>query len=464
MQASSQNFEVRQQELLRLSGAMLVEMMLHNLAGMLSLWLVSRISDDMTAIFFVVNQIVFSFVILFRIVSMGAGVVVAQHLGALDEAGAQRVAKAALASSAWMGLICAALLALGAPQLLTWMQMPPHLAAQATPYLQVMAVALFFDAGNFIFTTVLRSYKFSQPTMLLAVGTQVVSLAIAVPLMHGLWGMPALGLWGLIIGAVLSRALAWLIGFGLWQRLTQTRMPGRDWWLWQADAMKAILRIGLPGAGEHIAYRISFMLITAMIAGMGAQALATYSYAFQIMVFILLFSLVLGLGTEIVVSHCVGAGQLHEANRIVVWALRLGFAVSLGLSILVAWAGPWLLALFTQDQQIIALGSKLLWLCLLLETGRSMNLIVINGLRATGDVRFPLAAGVFSMFMVAAGVAWLLGVHWAWGLTGVWIAFALDEWVRGLMMFARWRSRAWLKTARNSHRTIRRQKQLHSLA
>jgi Na+-driven multidrug efflux pump len=31
------------------------------------------------------------------------------------------------------------------------------------------------------------------------------------------------------------------------------------------------------------------------------------------------------------------------------------------------------------------------------------------------------------------------------GLVGVWIAFASDEWLRGLLMLLRWRSRAWEK-------------------
>jgi Na+-driven multidrug efflux pump len=33
------------------------------------------------------------------------------------------------------------------------------------------------------------------------------------------------------------------------------------------------------------------------------------------------------------------------------------------------------------------------------------------------------------------------------GLTGVWIAFIADEWFRGIIMYFRWRSRAWEKKA-----------------
>jgi len=55
--------------------------------------------------------------------------------------------------------------------------------------------------------------------------------------------------------------------------------------------------------------------------------------------------------------------------------------------------------------------------------------------------------GVVSMWGVAVPLAWWLGVHLGIGLAGIWIAFAVDEWVRGLLMMLRWKSRALEKKA-----------------
>jgi Na+-driven multidrug efflux pump len=43
------------------------------------------------------------------------------------------------------------------------------------------------------------------------------------------------------------------------------------------------------------------------------------------------------------------------------------------------------MSLFTDNKEIIHTGSQLLLLCLILELGRTFNLVVINSLRATGD-------------------------------------------------------------------------------
>jgi Na+-driven multidrug efflux pump len=96
----------------------------------------------------------------------------------------------------------------------------------------------------------------------------------------------------------------------------------------------------------------------------------------------------------------------------------------------------------------------LLWCCLLLEPGRTFNLVVINALRAAGDARYPVMAGAASMLIVLAGGSWLLGVKLELGLVGVWIAYAADEWLRGLLMWRRWARLAWVPHARNTRRRM----------
>jgi Na+-driven multidrug efflux pump len=217
-----------------------------------------------------------------------------------------------------------------------------------------------------------------------------------------------------------------------------------------------VLRIGLPGAAENIAYRLAFMVSVAVAGNMGAQALATQAYALQITYGVLLFGLATGLAVEIVVGHMIGAGRLHEAHTLVRRALARGIAVSVIVATVAALAGPWLLGQFTRDTAIIATGSALLWWTVLLEPGRTFNLVVINALRAAGDARYPVIAGAASMAIVLGGGSWFLGVYLGWGLTGIWIAYTADEWIRGLMMWRRWARHGWVPHARATHRRLRR--------
>ena len=51
--------------------------------------------------------------------------------------------------------------------------------------------------------------------------------------------------------------------------------------------------------------------------------------------------------------------------------------------------------------------------------------------------------GILGMWLISVPIAFILGIHFGLGLIGVWIGFVVDEWVRGVVLIRRWRSRVW---------------------
>jgi len=47
------------------------------------------------------------------------------------------------------------------------------------------------------------------------------------------------------------------------------------------------------------------------------------------------------------------------------------------------------------------------------------------------------------MWIVSLPFSYLLGVSAGLGLVGVWLAYIIDEGLRAVLMFRRWRSRVW---------------------
>ena len=104
-----------------------------------------------------------------------------------------------------------------------------------------------------------------------------------------------------------------------------------------------------------------------------------------------------------------------------------------------------IIAWFTDQAEIAALTATLIAGSILLESGRVFNLIFISALKAAGDIKFPVQMGIFSMWGLGVLFSYLLGVHWGYGVIGAWMAIALDEWFRGLIMAQRWRSKVWTR-------------------
>lgn len=436
--------------LLAVTWPLFLELCLGIAVGVLGTTLAARLSDDAGAAFALANHVQATLFILFRIVGAGVGVVVAQSLGRGRQDAARDVACATLGASTWVGSLTAlASLASTAP-LLRLMNAPADVLPLAAPFLQALAPAMLLDAWNATMASVLRAHLRVRDTLLVIVTMHSCHLALALLL------MPRLGLPGFALALAISRSIGLVLHLWMWRFRLSIRPRAADWWRWRRTELKAVMRIGLPGAAENIAYRLAFMVSVAVAGQLGAQALATQAYTLQLSYGALMFGLATGLSVEVVIGHLIGAGRLHLAHGLVRRALAAGLVISVLASGTAALLGPWLLSGFTQDAQIIAAGATLLWWTVLLEPGRTFNLVVINALRAAGDARFPVIAGAASMALVLGGGSWLLGVHLKLGLVGVWIAYAADEWLRGLIMWLRWQRHGWVPHARAAHRRLRR--------
>jgi len=438
-----------QPRLVSLAWPLFLELCLGIAVGILGTALAARQSDTGGAAFALANHVVGMLFILFRLIGAGISVVITQCLGGGRRDQANALARASLGASTWMGLFIAALATLGAEPLLRLLNAPAEVIPLALPLLLALAPALPLDAWNASMASVMRAHLRTRDTLAVIVAMHASHLLLAWVL------MPRLGLPGFALAMGLSRALGIGLHLWLWRLRLDLRPRASDWWRLPRAELAAMLHIGLPGAAENIAYRLAFMVSVAVAGKLGATALATQAYTQQLMYFVLLAGLATGFAAEIVVGHLIGAGKLHQAHHLVRRALGRGLLLSLGVALAAALAAPWLLRMFTNDPAIIATGTTLMWITVILEPGRTFNLVVINALRAAGDARYPVMAGAASMVLVLAGGSWLLGLHW--GLVGVWLAYALDEWVRGLLMWRRWARLAWVPHARATHRRLRRQ-------
>ncbi len=440
--------------LFALTWPLLLELLLGIGVGVAGTALAARLSDTSGAAFALAHHVFGTLFMLFRIIGAGVGVVLTQALGAGRRAVADAVARAVLGASTWLGIAVALPTLLAPTLLLRTLNAPAEVLPLAVPLLMALAPAMLLDAWNASMTAVMRAHLHARDTLAVMVVMHCVHLALMGPLMFGLGGLPALGLPGFAVAVIVSRFVAIGLHLVLWRARLNLVPRWSDLWRLPRAELAAVARIGLPGAAENIAWRLAFMVSVAVVGGMGAAAMATHAYTLQVMMVVLLFGLATGLSVETVVGHLIGAGRLHAAHRVVRRALARGLVVSVLVATAAALAGPWLLRLFTADTQIIAAGVTLLWLTVLIEPGRTFNLVVINALRAAGDARYPVVVGACSLLLVLAGGSWLLGSHFGLGLPGVWIAYAADEWLRGLLMWRRWATLAWVPHARASRRRL----------
>lgn len=420
---------------------------------MAGLWLASQTSDSAAASFALTQQLLETLTVFFRIIAIGAGIVVTQYLGGGNQPLVRKTVLTALGACTWVGLGAAGWMLLGGELTLGVLNAPEEIHAPARLFMACMAPSMVLEAYNLAMASILRAHLQARKSFWVMVVMHGSHLLLALLFMQGFGKWEGLGLPGYALAMFISRCIGLGLHLMLWRRGMHIVPSAADWWQPHWEQLKPVLRIGVPGAALELCYRLNFMVSLSAAGLLGVSALATASYVLQIQKYVLLISMAIGWAGEIMVGQLVGGRHLREADRLVRKALRNGMLASGALALLAALSAPWLMSVFTRDAQVIAMAGTLLWICVALEVGRVYNLVVTPCLRAVGDVHFPVWPSVASQFLVLGLGSYVLGR--VLGLPGIWLAYAADEWLRGVLVWWRWYRGGWLPVARRTVRDIR---------
>ncbi|MDF2960432.1 MAG: efflux family protein [Paenibacillus sp.] len=406
-------------------------------------FMVSNVSDAAVAAVGVSNQLIMFTFLLLQVISAGSAIVISQYLGANKTDDVRRFAAGAISLNFVFGLIISICMIVFSRPLLGLFGLEHGVLEQAQTYLFIVGGALFIQAVNLTISAITQVHGFTRYTMLVSIGMNLLNLTGNYLFIFGPWGFPKLGVPGVAVSAAVSQCMG-LIVYGLiLVKVVKLNLGLKDFVKCKLDDLKKILSIGVPTGGNQLAYSASQIVTTYYITSLGAEMLSTRIYTQNIMYFIMVLAISLGRGTQIIIGRLVGAGEKEEAYRQLFRSLGLSLLLSLGCVSLIVLFREQLIGLFTRDPEIIALGAALLTMGFLLEPGRCLNIVIGEALRAAGDARVIVLTGICVIWGMCIPLTYFLGIHMGYGLMGIWAVFIIDEWVRGLILLYRWRSRAW---------------------
>lgn len=430
--------------LFALTWPIFVEILLHMLMGNADTLMLSQYSDKAVAAVGVSNQILSVVIVMFGFVAQGAAILIAQNLGANRSKQAGEISVLSISLNLWFSLLLSVALFFGAKAILRIMDLPNEIMGEATAYMQIVGGLIFVQALIMTTGAILRSYGHTKDTMMVTIGMNILNVIGNYFVIFGPFGFPVFGVAGVAYSTAISRFIGFVVLLLLLIKRTQGELDFSRFLRYPRQHVKGLLQIGIPSAGEQLSYNASQMVITYFVAQLGTVAITTKVYAQNIMMFIFLFSIAIGQGTQILIGHMIGAGKIEDAYERAIKSLRISIFISLGTAGLVYILHDQLLGIFTDNPTILETGAFLLLMTVILEPGRAFNLVMISSLRAAGDVKFPVYIGIASMWGISVTFAWFFGIFLELGLIGIWIAFIADEWLRGVFMLRRWRKRHWV--------------------
>jgi len=429
--------------LLKLSIPIFLELLLITIVGQMDTIMLGKYSDKAVATLGGMTQLLNIQNVIFGFISLGTSILIAQYVGARNKKKVHETITVALILNVIIGLALGIVFYFSWKFLLMAIKLPKELLPIGENYFKLVGGLCVFQAVTLTCGAIMKSHGNPTPMLYINMGVNLINIVGNGMFIFGWFGAPILGVTGVGISTVVSRGIGCILGIMVMMRFCRFKFRHKFLVPFPTQVVKNLLSIGIPTAGENLAWNVAQVVILSMVNSMGATQIAARTYLMLIANFVMTFSISLGQGTAIQVGQLIGAKKKEEAYERCFSSLKLSIILAFVVTlIIVLLKGP-VMSIFTKDREVLELAYKVFPFIMVLEVGRVFNIVIINSLHAAGDIKFPMIMGIIFMFGIAVTFSYLLGLKLGYGLVGIWIANAADEWCRGFGMYFRWKSRKW---------------------
>lgn len=347
---------------------------------------------------------------------------VGHAFGAGDTAAVARTLRAGLGYGLLAGILgCLAMLAL--LPVLQWAGVPLPDEQLLTPYWQAMAVFLIPFCLAVVFKDVLEAIGRPWVAVVIVMSAVVFNVPLSYALIHGHFGLPALGLLGAGIASVLAESLAVLLAFTYWwlaPSLAVYRCPARGKQL----AWRTLLNEGWPLGLGYLAEAGAVVIAAWMLGWLGSAALAANQIVQSIGSLLYMLPLGMAAAVSIRISQAQGRGENARINAIGSATFISVTAWMVASTLLLALFGRRIAEAMSDDPQVIAIAVPMFVVVAAMQVADGLQSTALGALRGLQDYRWPVGVTLVSYWLLALPLSFGLAFHSPLGAVGVWVGFA----------------------------------------
>ena len=377
--------------------------------------------------------------------SMAATAIVARRIGEKDREGAAVAAVQALVAGVIASVVIAIAGSVFASWLLAIMGASPDVIATGRTYAAIMLASSVSIVLLFLNNGVFRGAGDAAIAMRVLWLSNFINLLLDPCFIFGLGPFPKLGVTGAAVSTTIGRSIgvifqAWILFSGN-GRVRIAAQQFRVHW----DVMRRLVRVALNGMFQYAVGQTSWMVLVRIVSTFGSSAVAGYTVAIRIIIFVILPSWGLASAAATLVGQNLGAGKPDRAERSV-WVTGLYNMLFLGAVglVLIAFPEP-IIRLFTDDPAVIPIGVDCLRVVSYGNLAYAYGMVMVQSFNGAGDTFTPTVVNIFGYWLFQIPVAYVLAFRTSLGPKGVFAAIPIAEAVIAIVAVALFRKGRWKK-------------------
>ncbi len=432
-----------EKDLLRLFIPAFIEQLLSTAIGVVNTIMVSGLGAFAVSAVGIVDSINIVAMNVFMAVSMGATVVISQHLGANNSKEASKTAAQSISAVVLLSVLTGFGLYFFGEQIINSLfgNAEQIVKSAAKTYLICSAISYPFLGLFNVFTGILRANNNFRASMVAAVASNIVNVLVGAVCIFYF----KLGVLGAGIGMISARFIGALVLVHPLFTDNRINISGESYKI-TFKILKPVLYIGVPSGLDSIVFNGGKLLVQTFITSLGTAALAANAIAGSMNAIINIPGNAVAIVSVSVIGYYAGAGLREDLRKMIkkltLYAMTLLGVVSLAFFPFV----EKFLGLYSPEQDVLKMALHVTYLTLIcIPVFWPAGFIVPACLRSTGDSVFVTMVSISSMWLVRVLGGYLLVRYTALGLMGIWIAWCFDWVTRGVPYCARTISRKYEK-------------------
>ena len=285
-------------------------------------------------------------------VSLGAGVLVARHYGAKDDAALHRAVHTTVALGITAGVVLSVVGVLLTPQILRWMDTPENVLPNSIIYFRVYFMGSLAVVMYNMGASILQSVGDSRSPMRYLIIASILNVILDLWFIAGLH----MGVGGAAFATIISQTVSAGLAF---RKLTLTKEAYGVRWRqvrFHPATLRAVVAQGVPSGVQNSVISIANVIVQANINAFGANAMAGCGAYSKVEGFVFLPVTCFSMALATFVSQNIGAGQLPRVRR----GMRFGIVCSCLLAECVGLAmftmAPIFIGAFSGEADVVAFG------------------------------------------------------------------------------------------------------------
>lgn len=421
---------------------MVLEMIFESVFAIADILFVSQLGDDAVATVGITESIT---TIVYAIgfgLSMATTALVARRVGEKKFEKAAKVSSQAIVTGAIASVFIAIVGIFYSKDLLRLMGANATIVNEMSGYASIILGSNMIIMLLFINNAIFRSAGDAALSMRVLIIANCLNIILDPLLIFGLGPIPAMGVEGAAIATSIGRGLAVVYQFVLLFKGSGKIHIKIEHFTLRWKTIKKLIKLSVGGIGQNIIATSSWIGLMRIMAEFGSAAIAGYTIAIRILIFILLPSWGLSNAAATLVGQNLGANQSERAEKSV-WAAGKINVVFLGLIGVIFFLFPaYFIELFTDDQGILVNGIQALKIISCGFIFYGMGMVLLNSINGAGDTQTPTLLNLISFWIVEIPIAYLLAIQFGWDQKGVFYAIIIAEAVLTLIALY------WFKTGR----------------